>query len=54
MFYVTYAQIVLIVSAIWIIIRSICAIRYKKISLKREAQLLIVYICIIVVVRFTF
>lgn len=54
MFYVTYAQMVLIVSAIWIIIRSICAIRYKKISLKREAQLLLVYICIVVVVRFTF
>ena len=34
MFYVTYAQMVLIVSAIWIIIRSICAIRYKKLSLK--------------------
>ena len=45
---------VLIVSAIWIIIRSICAIRYKKLSLKREAHLLLVYICIVVVVRFTF
>lgn len=54
MFYVTYAQMVLIVSAIWIIIRSICAIRYKKLSLKREAHLLLVYICIVVVVRFTF
>ena len=54
MFSVTYAQMVLIVSIIWIAVRAICAIKNKSISLKREAMLLLVYICIVVVVRFTF
>ncbi len=54
MFSLTYGQMVLIISAIWLGVRIICALRSRSFSLIREAQLLLVYICIIVVVRFTF
>lgn len=54
MFSVTYTQMLLIISTIWLIVRAVCALKTRKISLKREAELLLVYICIVVVVRFTF
>lgn len=54
MFSVTYSQMLLIISTIWLIVRTVFALKTRKISLKREAELLLVYICIVVVVRFTF
>ena len=45
---------VIAISVIWFIIRAICALKAKGIDIKRELQLLLVYICIVVVVRFTF
>lgn len=44
---------VIVISVLWIIIRYLCN-RSKQISWKREAQLILVYICIVVIVRFTF
>ena len=44
----------IIISALWLLVRGICWIKNKRIDWKREAQLLLVYICIVVVVRFTF
>lgn len=49
-----YWQMVIAISVAWLIIRAICWIRDKKIHLGRELALLLVYICIVVVVRFTF
>lgn len=49
-----YGQMVVAISAIWLLMRAICWLKSKTIDWKREAQLLLVYICIIVVVRFTF
>ena len=49
-----YGPTVLVISLIWIAVRAFFAVRQKQISWKREAQLLLVYICIVVVVRFTF
>ena len=49
-----YSQMVIVISALWLLVRGICWIKNKRIDWKREAQLLLVYICIIVVVRFTF
>ena len=49
-----YGQTVLVISLIWIAARAFFAVRQKQISWKRELQLLLVYICVIVVVRFTF
>ncbi len=49
-----YWQMVVAISAVWLVIRAIHWIRDKKFSIKRELALLLVYICIVVVVRFTF
>lgn len=49
-----YGQMVLVISALWLLVRAACWLKNKKIHWKREAQLLLVYICIVVVVRFTF
>jgi len=51
---ISYLQMVLVISVIWIALRVICCIKAKGFDLKRELQLLLVYICIVVVVRFTF
>ena len=49
-----YWQMVVAISAVWLVIRAIHWIRDKKFSIRRELALLLVYICIVVVVRFTF
>ena len=51
---ISYLQMVIAISAIWVIIRAICWVKVKGFDWKRELQLLLVYICIVVVVRFTF
>lgn len=51
---ISYLQMVLFISAVWLIVRAICCFRVKRFDPKREVQLLLVYVCIIVVVRFTF
>ena len=51
---ISYLQMVIAISVIWVIIRAICWAKAKSIEMKRELQLLLVYICIVVVVRFTF
>lgn len=51
---ISYRQMVLAISVIWVIVRFICSIKAKRYSVKRELQMLLVYICIVVVVRFTF
>ena len=49
-----YWPVVICITALWILTRGIVSFRQGRISRKREYQLLPVYICIIVVVRFTF
>lgn len=51
---ISYLQMVIAISALWILIRAICWIKDKTFRLGRELALLLVYICIVVVVRFTF
>lgn len=51
---ISYVQMVLVISTVWFIIRMICWVKAKLFNLKRELQLLLVYICIVMVVRFTF
>ncbi len=51
---ISYLQMVVAISVIWVIIRAICSVNIKRFDFKRELQLLLVYICIVVVVRFTF
>ncbi len=51
---ISYLQMVIAISVIWVMIRAICWVKTGGIDLKRELQLILVYICIVVVVRFTF
>lgn len=49
-FSLTFAAI----TALWVFTRAAICFRRNRFSLKRELQLLLVYVCIVVVVRFTF
>ena len=49
-FSLTFAAI----TALWVFTRAAICSRRNRFSLKRELQLLLVYVCIVVVVRFTF
>ena len=51
---ITYFQLFLFITIIWIITRCIIAIRLKTFSVKREIQLLLVYVCIVVICRFVY
>ena len=46
--------VVLVITALWILVRGSVSLHQRRISWKRELQLILVYICIIVVTRFTF
>lgn len=43
-----------LITALWCIVRAICCQKKGSVSLKRELQLMLVYICIVVVARLTF
>ena len=51
---ISYISLVIAISCLWLVIRCVFVIKNKSIELLRELQLLLVYICIIVVARFTF
>lgn len=51
---ISYSSIFLSISILWIMVRGFRCLRSKNFSLARELQLLLAYICIVVVVRFTF
>lgn len=44
----------ILITLAWILVRAIACVKSKEIRWKREVQLLLVYVCIVVVVRFTF
>ena len=54
MIHISYTAMVIAISVIWILVRAIFCVKHKQINWKREAQLILVYICLIVVARFTF
>lgn len=54
MILISYASMVTVISCLWILTRVTVCIQEKKFEWKQELQLLLVYICIVVVVRFTF
>ena len=51
---ITYTQLYIFITLIWIIARLVAAIKSKTFSLKRELQLLLVYVCIVVISRFVY
>ena len=54
MIQILYLPVVLLISCIWILARIVVGLKQKSVNWKREVQLLMVFICIIVVARFTF
>ncbi len=50
----TYPEMLLAISAFWIAIRAFFAVKNKKFDIKRESQLILVYVSLIVIARFTF
>lgn len=54
MFEISYTSLILAISVIWLLMRIFVCTKRKQLSWKREVQLMLVYICIVVVARFTF
>lgn len=54
MIQISYTSMVIFISSIWILCRAMVWKMRRRIDWKRELQLMLVYICIIVVVRYTF
>lgn len=51
---IPYSAMLIVISAIWLLVRAIVWIKEKRFYWKRELLLLLVYVCIVVVVRFSF
>ena len=51
---ISYAFLLIFISCIWLLVRGCICCKNKRFDWKRELQLLLVYICIVVVARFTF
>lgn len=51
---IPYFSVIVGITILWILARICVWLRCRKVSWKREAELILVYICMIVVVRFTF
>ena len=51
---ITYLQMFAFITVVWISARSVIAIRSKIFSIKRELQMLLVYICLVVIARFVY
>ena len=54
MIQIPYTALVTLISVLWILTRAYYAVKNKGVNWAREAKLLLVYICIVVVVRCTF
>ena len=54
MIQISYAFMVILISVLWLIVRGVVWAKQKHINWKRELRLLLVYICLLVVTRFTF
>ena len=54
MLQITYAQLFAAITVLWVLVRARVWTKQKKVFLIREFQLLLVYVCVVVVVRFTF
>ena len=51
---ISYSALIAAITALWLLVRAYVSVKQRKINWKREFQLVFVYICIIVVARFTF
>ena len=54
MMQIPFSGTVALITGLWILIRVFIWLKTKRISLRRELELILVYICLVVVARFTF
>lgn len=54
MFEFSYTQMFVFITIIWVLVRAAIAFRLREFSVKRELQMLLVYICLVVIARFVF
>lgn len=54
MMQISFTSVVLFISLIWILLRAVVCVKNRRVDWRREAELLLVYICLIVLTRFTF
>ena len=51
---ISYAAVAACITGLWILVRGALCLRSRTFRIRREAELLLVYICLLVVARFTF
>ena len=54
MIQISYTAMLIFISILWLLVRGVVCYRSKFFSRQRELELLLIYICLIVVARFTF
>jgi len=54
MIQISYTFMAILITVLWLIVRTVVWTKQKHVNWKRELQLLPVYICLLVVIRFTF
>ena len=54
MMQIPFSGTVVLITGLWILIRVFIWLKTKQIRLRRELELILVYICLVVVARFTF
>ena len=51
---ISYMQMYIFITIVWILVRAAIAIALKNFSVKRELQMLLMYICLVVIARFVY
>lgn len=51
---ISFLHIFILLTAVWILIRTVCMIRDHRVDLAYEAKLLMVYVCLLVIARIVY
>ena len=51
---ITFVQLFLFITILWVAVRSVITVRNRQFTIKRELQLMLVYICLVVIARFVY
>lgn len=51
---ISYLQMFVFITFIWVLIRLFIAIRFKRVSIKNELKMLLMYVCLVVIARFVY
>ena len=54
MLYISYKSVLMLISVFWLLLRGFLYLKNRQLRILRELQLLLIYIALLVVVRFTF